>query len=256
MIKMLSIIIAFLSLNICNVTSIEEETFMDNVNKAYDEYKVVIDEETHSGDVTIVFGIKKDDYYLSAFFLNESAGNFNLQIYIDDVLENTFVQEGTVINAFGVEVEEAEMVNVLIHHDSQDFKYQLDIEKLIEEDGFVEGLGEIKFPQNKFETDIIKIIRLLIFGFAAISCCFIFVIVYFYKKRKGRFNNGYKERIDVVNDYYEEYGDPEEDAKKDIEQVNKQALMDRYFEEYRKGDITEEELNEKLKRLWWQDDKN
>lgn len=256
MIKMLSIIIAFLSLNICNVTSIEEETFMDNVNKAYDEYKVVIDEETHSGDVTIVFGIKKDDYYLSAFFLNESAANFNLQIYIDDVLENTFVQEGTVINAFGVEVEEDEMVNVLIHHDSQDFKYQLDIEKLIEEDGFVEGFGEIKFPQNKFETDIIKIIRLLIFGFAAISCSFIFVIVYFYKKRKGRFNNGYKERIDVVNDYYEEYGDPEEDAKKDIEQVNKQALMDRYFEEYRKGDITEEELNEKLKRLWWQDDKN
>ena len=73
--------------------------------------------------------------------------------------------------------------------------------------------------------------------------------------RKGKFNLVQKPVIDVENAYYEEYGDPIEESKESVQQVNKQALMDRYFEEYRKGDITEDELNEKLKRLWWQDDK-
>ena len=119
------------------------------------------------------------------------------------------------------------------------------------------GLGNTKFPKNKLETDVIRILRLFIAGFVLLSCCFVFVIVSFYKKRKGKFNEQNKTVIDVVGEYYEEYGDPTIDTEKEIEKVDKQSLMDRYFEEYRSGEITEEELNEKLKKLWWQNnDKN
>lgn len=256
MIKLLSILLAFLSVNVTS-HSIEEEKFIENVHNCYDEYKVITDEVTSVGDITIVIGVKDDDYYISAFFLNNTSVNMNLQVYLNEKLESTFVVEGTVINAFGVKIDETDDVIVVIHHESQDIKYPFKVSEVIaDKDSFVIGLGDADFPKNKLETNIINIIRLFIFGFAAVSCCFIFVIIYFYKKRKGRFNSSYKEPIDVVGEYYQEYGDPEVDSKQEVEQINKQALMDRYFEEYRSGDITEEELNEKLKRLWWQDDKN
>ena len=84
MIKMLSLLVALFSLNVCNIASIEEETFIDNVNKAYDEYKVVIDEETHSGDVTIVFGMKKDEYYVRDLIQNEKILMISSFGYNDD----------------------------------------------------------------------------------------------------------------------------------------------------------------------------
>ena len=146
---------------------------------------------------------------------------------------------------------------VVIHHESQDIKYSLNISETLKTINYQEGLGNLKFPKNKLETDVIKILRLFIIGFVLVSAAFVLVIVYFYKKRKGRFNEKNKNVIDVVGEYYEEYGDPVEDAEKEIEKVDKQSLMDRYFEEYRSGEISEEELNEKLKKLWWQNnDKN
>ena len=80
---------------------------------------------------------------------------------------------------------------------------------------------------------------------------------YCHKYINLQFNESVKSPIDVVGEYYEEYGNPVEEKDQEIEKVDKQSLMDRYFEEYRSGEITEEELNEKLKKLWWQNnDKN
>ena len=60
---------------------------------------------------------------------------------------------------------------------------------------------------------------------------------------------------------YEEYYEEDEDEdiidvesdNIEVQQVNKQEVMDRLFEEYRHGDITEDELNERLKKLWWKE---
>ena len=256
MIKFLSLLITLFSFNFM-ASSIEEEKFLEVVNNCYDQYKIVFEEPTVVGDINIVFGIKNKDYYISAFFLNQSYADMTLQFYINDKLEKTFVEEGTVINAFGVEVDRTDFVTVVIHHESQNIKYSLNISELVSDNSsFQNGLGQDKFPKNKLETDVIKILRLIIVGFGLLSCIFVFIIIYFYRKRKGRFNESNKQVIDVVGEYYQEYGDPNVDSKEEIQKINKQELMDRYFDEYRSGDITEEELNEKLKRLWWQDDKN
>lgn len=256
MIKFLSLIILILTVNLQS-TSIEEERFMENVHSCYNKYSTVIDEETTVGDIKVILGLKDDKYYLSAFFLNEASVNMRLQVFINDNLEGTYVVEGTVINTYGIEVQETDNLLIVIHHESQDIKYSLNISETLKTINYQEGLGNLKFPKNKLETDVIKILRLFIIGFVLISAAFVLVIVYFYKKRKGRFNEKNKNVIDVVGEYYEDYGDPVEDAEKEIEKVDKQSLMDRYFEEYRSGEISEEELNEKLKKLWWQNnDKN
>ena len=252
MIKLLTIVLAFLSLN--QAFSIEEDKFLENCHAAYDEYKIVTNEETSCGDITIVFGIKDNKYYMSAFFLNDSSVSLNLQYFINDKLKSTFVLEGTVVNSYGVRVEENDKVTVAIHHTSQDIKYDFEVNDLINME-LIKGTGSEDFPNNNYEKDVIKIIRLFILFFILLSIVLIGIILYFYKMRKGKFNLVQKPVIDVENEYYEEYGDPIEESKESVQQVNKQALMDRYFEEYRKGDITEDELNEKLKRLWWQDDK-
>ena len=252
MIKLLTIVLAFLSISLSS--SIEEERFLENCHTSYDEYTIIENEETSLGDVTIVFGKKNDKYYMSAFFLNESTVSLNLQYYINDKLKSTFVLEGTVVNSYGVKVDDDDKVTIAIHHVSQDIKYDYTIKELLEKN-FQKGLGTEDFPDNNYEKDVIKIIRLFILFFILLSIVLVLIILYFYKLRKGKFNLVQKPVLDLQDDYYEEYGDPIEDSKEEVQQINKQALMDRYFEEYRKGDITEEELNEKLKRLWWQDDK-
>lgn len=254
MIKVLIFLITFLNISFIS-HSIEEEEFIEKVDKCYETYNVILDKETSVGDVTAVFGIKDDKYYISAFFLNDTSVNMTLKFYINDVLEHTFVVEGTIINAFGVNVKKGDLVKLEVHHLSLDIHYEFEVDKLLNME-LVQGKGVEDFPQNNLEKDVIKIIKLFILGFALASIALIFVIIYFYKKRKGAFSENAKTVIDVESEYYEEFGDPVEDAKKDLEQVNKQALMDRYFEEYRSGDITEEELNEKLKKLWWKDEEN
>ena len=256
MIKVLSLIVLFFSVNL-RTSSIEEERFIETVNNCYNQYSVVIDEETTVGDLKVVLGVKKDKYYLSAFFLNDASVNMRLQVFINEELEGTYVVEGTVINTYGIKIENTDIVDVVIHHESQNIKFNLNIAELLKDIQYQQGLGSSKFPKNKLETDVIRIIRMFIAGFVLLSLGFVFVILYFYKNRKGRFNPNHNPKIDVVSEYYQEYGDPVEEAEKEIEKVDKQSLMDRYFEEYRSGEITEEELNEKLKKLWWQtDDKN
>jgi len=256
MAKILSLIVLFFSVNL-KTTSIEEEKFIETVYSCYNQYSVILDEETTVGDIKVVLGIKNDEYFISAFFLNRASVNMRLQVYINNELDGTYVVEGTVINAYGIEIKETDMVDVVIHHESQDLKYSINIQDELKTIEYLTGIGNTKFPKNKLETDVILIIELFIGGFVLLSLCFVFVIVYFYKKRKGRFNESVKSTIDVVGEYYEEYGNPVEDKVQEIEKVDKQSLMDRYFEEYRSGEITEEELNEKLKKLWWQNnDKN
>ena len=256
MIKILSLIVLILTTNL-KTTSIEEERFMENVNSCYNQYSTIIDEETTVGDIRVILGIKDDEYYLSAFFLNEASVNMRLQVFINDSLEGTYVVEGTVINTYGIEIKETDVIKIVLYHESQQYNYNVNVGETLQTIDFMEGLGNTKFPKNKLETDVIRILRLFIAGFVLLSCCFVFVIVSFYKKRKGKFNEQNKTVIDVVGEYYEEYGDPTIDSEKEIEKVDKQSLMDRYFEEYRSGEITEEELNEKLKKLWWQNnDKN
>ena len=89
--------------------------------------------------------------------------------------------------------------------------------------------------------------------FIALSVGFIVVLIILYRLRAGRFNSNFKEQEENL---FKKNIEDEEiiDASFEVEQVNKQEIMDRLFEEYRHGDITEEELNEKLKKLWWNND--
>ena len=111
MLKILSLIVLFFSVNL-KTTSIEEEKFNETVNSCYNQYSVILNEETTVGDIKVVLGIKNDEYYISAFFLNRSSVNMRLQVYINNELDGTYVVEGTVINAYGIEIKETDMVDV------------------------------------------------------------------------------------------------------------------------------------------------
>ena len=66
MAKILSLIVLFFSVNL-KTTSIEEEKFNETVNSCYNQYSVILDEETTVGDIKVVLGIKMTNILLALF---------------------------------------------------------------------------------------------------------------------------------------------------------------------------------------------
>ena len=237
------------------VATTSEQTFIDAVNAGYEQYAILIDEEREMGDLTIVAGSVDGKYSICAFLLNNGTyENHRIAIYVNDKL-TTFVPDGGVVAGYGLEFKESDHIKIYLATDK-------DTILVMEQDGsyFVnevkssplQGQGSNSFPKNKKETDLLAKLRLFLIIFVAAAILLAVFLIIMYKKAVGRFNG---RREEPLYDYEKEAAEetPRE-AEFSVEEENKEAIMDRLFEEFRRGDITEDELNEKLKKLWWHND--
>lgn len=240
-------------------------TFNDNINKCYNEYIICVDENTSFGDVALVYGTYKDNYYLSCYLYGE---NNSTSIYLRIKLDNkitTYVMDSNVIEGYGLKVKSVDVVGF--------YFYSNDIEILIKEFTVEElnqlllnnpliGQNQGHFPRNKKEVSIETKLMIFIACFVILASAFVVLLVFLYIKRVGKFK---KEESDVINttdytyinnnDYYnsQDYESNNDSKNIEVDTRNKEEIMDDLFKQFRSGDITEEELNERLKNLWWKD---
>lgn len=236
-------------------SSIPQQSFMDSVNDAYEQYVILLDETREIGDVCLVAGAVKGKYSLCAFLLNNGTStNHRICIYLDDKL-TTFVPDGGVVAGYGLELKIDKAIKVYLKSDNDEILiYENTTNNLISEvnNSTLRGNGTNSFPKNKKETDLLSRLRLFLFLFLGAAVILAAVLIIMYKKAMGRFNGKKEEPLYDFEQQPEEQ--PLEDNEFSVEEENKDAIMDRLFEEYRRGDLTEDELNEKLKKLWWHND--
>lgn len=256
MIKFFSLFLAFLTIV---PTTIEQESFMETINDCYEQYIYAIDEDIEFGHVTIAIGTHKDKYYISAFLLSESSLSPNIYIYVNDKV-NTCVAEGTIANAYGIKVDKDDTLKISFGKEPQLKTYELSLTELIEElnTNPLSGNGTGDFPSNKRESFFISMLKYMLIGFGIFLVGLIILLVIIIKRGKSIFNR----QVYYNNNDYNNYDNTEGFSDQNVIDAtfeektdeDRQALMDKYFEEYRSGDITEEELNEKLKKLWWKNE--
>ena len=238
-----------------SVSTTAEQTFLDSVNDAYEQYAVIVDEEREIGDLTIVAGAVKGKYSLSAFLLNNATSqNHRICVYVDEKL-TTFVPDGGVVAGYGLEFKENTHVKIYLVSDNDELLvYEADASNLMSavNDSSLKGNGSAIFPKNKRESDLLSKLRLFLILFVVAAILLAVFLIIMYKKAVGRFNG---RREEPLYDYEKEAEvETPRDAEFSVEEENKEAIMDRLFEEFRRGDLTEDELNEKLKKLWWHND--
>ena len=237
-----------------SVSTTAEQTFLDSVNDAYEQYTVIVDEEREIGDLTIVAGAVKGKYSLSAFLLNNATSqNHRICVYVDEKL-TTFVPDGGVVAGYGLEFKENAHVKIYLVSDNDELLvYEADASNLMSavNDSSLKGNGSAIFPKNKRESDLLSKLRLFLILFVVAAILLAVFLILMYKRAMGRFS-GKKE--EPLYDYEQPSEDEPRDAEFSVEEENKEAIMDRLFEEFRRGDLTEDELNEKLKKLWWHND--
>ena len=243
---------------IVNINSINKENFINSVNDAYEEYEIILDEEREIGDLTLAFGKYKNRYYLSCFLLNNGTSeNHYIRIYVNDKL-TTYAPDGGEVCGYKLRIDKDSIIKISLYTESSeivvhtfnsnDLIDSLNLNKTI-------GNGTGAFPKNKKEISLVTEIRLIILAFFVLIALLSTALIIMYKKSIGRFNKNNKEEplFDFEKDFDEinTVDVNSENVEEEIYEQNKQEVMDRLFEEFRKGDITEDELNEKLKKLWW-----
>ena len=255
MINFLKIFFLVSSLFLSYNTTSNGIDFMNTVNNAYDKYYVVEDQTIVVGDYTLVFGQAGNKYYLSVFLFNSNTQNNHLiKVVVNEQTLTSFVADGGVVCGYGLEVKSNDTFKIYTSDKQTDVLIgSYNVGDLIDELVLnnIVGEGTKDFPKNKREVDLIRTIKLYIYGFVIVSLTFVGVLIYLYKFRIGRFNEKYKNLEPNIFKPLEE--ETVIDTTFSIEQENKQEIMDRLFEEFRHGDITEDELNERLKKLWWKE---
>lgn len=231
--------------------TIEQTNFENTIHQNYDCYYYEVKEETSIGDIVIVIGIINDKMYVSGFIYNTtntkhifklSNGNTYSSLFYKVKLEKEFsvsivTESGNVFKTYKLEnttSSEFSQINVIV------------------------GEGENNFPKEKIVLDIFDIFTISAIVFVGLIALLTVVIVIMYRKRIGRFNETYQKDnswqlnnynngtiIDVQEqDYY-----LEEEPEKSKEEQMREA-----YDEFKNGKITEVELNNRLRRIWWSED--
>jgi hypothetical protein len=106
------------------------------------------------------------------------------------------------------------------------------------------GNGKNNFPREKIEFDIFDIFLFMFYGFVLLSGLLSFILLMLYRKKIGKF----KQEAPINDNYIEadyEYNTEE------IEEKSEEELMKEAYEDYHNGKITEQELNNRLRNIWW-----
>jgi len=264
--KALSILLTLFSiLNIAN--TINGEKFIDNVSKAYDEYTIVLDEETSFGDCALVYGTYKNNKYICCYLFLENVSEASyLRIKLDDDV-TTYVSDSNVIEGYGLKIKKQSQVSFYFYSNEQEIlikEYSIDELNNLLEINKIDGNGKGKFPSNKkevtFEDKLITTILIV----ASINLALVIVVIVLYVKRVGKFNKTtpkdpeyypIKTYIDTTGYEVDNNEQTSEDKNEsnELTEEQKKEIMDRLFDEFRCGDISEEELNKRLKNLWWKE---
>ena len=88
--------------------------------------------------------------------------------------------------------------------------------------------------------DIIDIFGIGIYVFAGIIVILSVMLIFFYNNKKGLFAEK-KEKDNCIIDI-----EPKEKTKEE--------LIEELYNDYNNGKITENELNNRLRRIWWSED--
>ena len=106
------------------------------------------------------------------------------------------------------------------------------------------GNGENDFPKEKIDFDIFDIFLYMFNGFILLVGILSFILLMLYRNRVGKFN----QETQIVENYIEADYDYQTE---EIEDKSEEELMKEAYEDYHKGKITEQELNNRLRNIWW-----
>ncbi len=247
---LLSFILAF---TLTGVATQEEEKFLINCKENYDYYQVLIDDELDKGDITIVLGSNSDQLSLSVFFYCNKE-NHSIKIIGTDFTK-TYSPANSIVEHYQIIVDHSQdLIIDVSFRDTLYKEYNVIIPENITtfKQSAVVGIGKDNFPSPIKNINLAQLMKQLLIVFAILAAGFGIAIIVVVKTRKGRFNPNYQNagpnpfeqpKQDVIDVEYEH-----------VPNKTKQELMDELFEQYKKGIISEQELNERLRSLWWTDD--
>ena len=220
------------------VPTIEQNTFNEVVHDNYDYYQVLIKEETSIGDVEIIRGAVNKKMYVSVFLYQTHENMHKIKV-------NNKIAQDKVINMHKIRLKEDTEVKILSENGAFFKEY---IVENIEYEEFIKvadvGNGKNNFPKEKMKLDIFDIFLFMFYGFVLLTGILSLILITLYRKKIGKFsqekqiNENY---IEVDYDYQTE----------EIEEKSEEELMKEAYEDYHNGKITEQELNNRLRNIWW-----
>ena len=230
-------ILLFTFLGLGGVT-IEQNTFNEVVHDNYEYYQTLIEEETSVGDIKIVYGAVNEKMYVSVFFYQTHEIMHKIEI-------NNKITQDKVTNIHKVRLKEDTKITILSNKGAFFKEY---IVENVEYEEFITlanaGNGKNNFPREKIEFDIFDIFLFMFYGFVLLSGLLSFILLMLYRKKIGKF----KQEAPINDNYIEadyEYNTEE------IEEKSEEELMKEAYEDYHNGKITEQELNNRLRNIWW-----
>lgn len=229
---LISIICSFLLIS--SPTS-EQTNFESVIYNNYDEYCYVVLEETSVGDIVIVLGSIDEKLYVSGFIYNITYKKHQFRLSNGDVYRECFYKvplkddfEVFIESASGTKFKTYQIENI-----SYDDFVKMDL---------IKGEGKNHFPTEEVKLDILDIYSILVLFFIGLIALFTIILNAIYRKKRISYNQKYQTTnnvIDLSNDEFE------------IKEKTKEEQMLEAYDDFKKGKITETELNNRLRIIWW-----
>lgn len=238
---LIALICSFL---IITTPTTEQETFEKTIKNNYEEYFYVISDETVVGDIVIAVGKVKNNLYVSGFIYNNTKENYVFELN-NQSLNNVFYKEKLTDDfVLKITTEDGKLFTTY------------EIENITMDDFFMnnlyQGNGKNKFPKEAKTLDIIDVFSIGVVLFVALIGLFTIILFYLYRNKLGLFNKQNYQNEEVIHNQ-NVYTIDETNYTVEKEKT-KEELMQEAYDDYNNGKITENELNNRLRRIWWNED--
>ena len=235
---LLTLICSFLI--IASPTNVQLD-FEKEIHENYEKYYYLVSEETSVGDIVIVVGSIKNKVYVSGFIYSTSNKNHYFKLSNGKTYNNVFYKVKTSENmTISIESDAGTFCTYDIEYDTINKLNELDLKT---------GEGNNSFPKEKKSLDIIDIFIIGVFIFVGIIGVLSVLLLSLYRNKKGLFGNVQNQNTNNI--YEEEIIEIEPIIE---EKKTKEELMEEAYNDYNSGKITEQELNNRLRRIWWSED--
>ncbi len=233
----MKILIALLwSFLVISSPTIEQDNFLQEVRTNYDIYYLLTEEETVIGDIVVVLGMVNNKLYVSGYIYN-TTNEKHIFIVNQEEYQHCF---------YKVPLTSDTEIIVTTTENSFFKKYKINIsaDEYLKLPNLQIGEGQNDFPKEQNNFNIRDIFVILVFVTIGIITIFAVSLTILYRNKKGRFSQDY-----VTTDNYSEIIDIDIDTP----EKTKEELMEEAYEDYRNGKISENELNARLRNIWWTD---
>ncbi len=209
--------------------TLEQNRFEEEINKNYDKYSYVIEEETSIGDVVIVVGSIKNRMYISGFIYNSTK-----EMHIFEINDKTY-------NDCFYKLKAGDVCYITIKRENGGFfkEYEVYVPSVGEFKNMnvLTGEGKNDFPKEPVKIDLIDIFIATSFGFIGIIALFTIILTTLYRRRLGRFNENYLNDDEYVDFQYNSDDDVIEidDTNYITEEKSKEDLAKEAYDDYNNG---------------------